>query len=395
MSADPFHDPEQTEPRVKALIYGPSGVGKTYLALTAPGPIAVIDTEGGTAFYADRVGPKGLSPFRVLPTKTFAQVEQAVGFLRGNPGAYRTLVIDPVTVLYEVLQEAAQKRRADIRRNADADLEMLDWSRIKSAYKRLMNDLVNLDLHVIVTAREADLREERVGQNGRKELVKIGVRPEAEKSTPYYFDTVLRLQPMRGGREAVVEKDRTGVLDLGAAVANPSFDALFSEAIARGGTAKRAVPSDDDAASADARITLSGSDRRPEPTLVPLGRETHTGKVTKGGASEPGVNDLLYTEAAHGHRIGFRLDLGGGKALPQVICDGAIGEALFVTVPVEELLDATVTVEGEAYRVETPGRRAYRRLMVTRITGPDFAIPATDPVPAATEDTSDLDGLDF
>lgn len=113
-----------------------------------------------------------------------------------------------------------------------------------------------------------------------------------------------------------------------------------------------------------------------EPILVPLGRESHTGRATKGTSSVPGVNDLVYVQTPDGHRIGFRLELPDGKAVPQVICGGALGEALFVTVPEDELDGATVTVEGTAYRVEQAGRRPYRRLVVERIKGPDFEIPA-------------------
>ena len=46
---NPFRPAEQVAPKVKALVYGPSGVGKTFLALTAPGRIAVIDTEHQSA----------------------------------------------------------------------------------------------------------------------------------------------------------------------------------------------------------------------------------------------------------------------------------------------------------------------------------------------------------
>jgi hypothetical protein len=35
-------------------------------------------------------------------------VTRAIAYLREHPGEYETLVIDPVTVLYETLQDAAQ-----------------------------------------------------------------------------------------------------------------------------------------------------------------------------------------------------------------------------------------------------------------------------------------------
>lgn len=379
--SNPFRAPDQAPTRAKLLVYGPSGVGKTFLALSAPGRIAVIDTEGGTAFYADR---PGLSKFDVLPTKTFAQVEQAVAYLKANPGVYETLVIDPVTVLYETLQDAAQQRRADQRRNVDADLEMLDWQHIKRAYKRLMNELVNLPMHVVVTAREADLKEERTSSSGRKESVKIGLKPSAEKDTDYHFDTVVRLEAGKGGaRVGVVEKDRTGEWPLMARVPDPTFGVLFSKALSGGGSAGRSVPSDEGAARVDAATTIAGEQlvERDE-SLTRVGRITRTGTVARGDGVR---SDLMARQQPDGTLIGFRLEVGDGKAIPQVIAHGALGTALLAACggDTNALVRTGVEVSGELYEVQPPGRRKYHRLVADRIKGDDFEIPASDAQPGA------------
>lgn len=257
----PFHPAEAVVPKIKALVFGAAGVGKTYLSLTSPGRIAIIDTEGGTAFYARRAGTHGLSHFDVLPTKTYRDVQAAVAYIAANPDAYGTLVIDPVTVIYEVLQDAALIKRAETNRRKnrggdpdDTDLEMLDWGRIKRAYKALMTELGNLPVHVIVTAREK-AEQERHGT----EMVTIGQKADAEKSTAYYFDTVLRLVPTATGREAIILKDRTGIHALNAHVQEPTFDSLFGAVIksGKGATGARAIPSDEKAAETDAATTLS------------------------------------------------------------------------------------------------------------------------------------------
>lgn len=258
-AASPFKPAASVEPRVKALVYGPSGVGKTFLALSAPGRIAVIDTEGGTAYYADR----GLSDYDVISTKAYSDVIEAVDFVERNPGIYSSLVIDPISVIYDTLQEAAHKARVvkamakAERMNAaedfdpgNVDLEMLDWGRIKRLYKALMTRLVNLPCHVVVTARQKDVTERK-----GSELVKVGVGPEAEKSTPYAFDVVLRMTFDGGKRVAIVEKDRTGLLDTGSTIPDPSFGSLFTRLVepARPGKAgaTRQVPDDDGAAAKD------------------------------------------------------------------------------------------------------------------------------------------------
>ena len=52
--------------------------------------------------------------FLTASLRPWADPEKAVAFLRAGAG-YETLVIDPVTVLYETLQDAAQMERAAIR----------------------------------------------------------------------------------------------------------------------------------------------------------------------------------------------------------------------------------------------------------------------------------------
>lgn len=272
---NPFKPAEQVEPKAKLLVFGVPGAGKSYLALSAPGRVAVIDTEGGTAFYAGR---PGLSEFDVLHTKTYRDVKHAIEYLAAHPGDYETLVIDPVTVIYDTLQEAAAIARARRRGVEDADLEMLDWSKIKRHYKAMMTALVNLPMHVVVTAREKDEYEKR-----GSEMVKIGVKPDAEKGTAYNFDTVIRLVPTDKGRIAVVQKDRTGPWDLGDRIENPTFMDIFGEVIAKpakGRGRKKAavktktVADDQEAAEIDAEEVI---DEKTTPALAASAAELLVG----------------------------------------------------------------------------------------------------------------------
>lgn len=251
---------------IKALLYGSWGTGKTYFGLGAPGKVAVIDTEGGTAFY------KAVFPdFDVLTTKSFRDILEAITYIETHPGLYGTLVVDPVTVIYETLQEAALKARVVKKARTggsgfdpdSVDLEILDWGKIKRQYKGLMTRLVNLPLHVIVVAREKD---DTVMKGG--EMQKLGVKPDAEKSTSYYFDVVVRTTVKGEQRVFTVEKARGTIgatLPLGSSWIDPTFASLFGAALkgepvkakgAKGTKVEappaRVVPSDDEASSKDA-----------------------------------------------------------------------------------------------------------------------------------------------
>jgi AAA domain len=389
---NPFRRAEQVEPKVKALVYGPPGAGKTWLALTAPGRVAVIDTEAGTAFYADQVEPNGpLSPFDVLPTKTFAEVEGAVAFLRTNPGTYETFVIDPVTVLYETLQDAALRYRttkveARARQRQEAfdpdnvDIEQLDWQRIKRAYKRLMTDLVNLPMHVIVIAREADLTEERM-ENGRKQRVKIGAKPDSEKSTPYYFDVTVRLVPgQRDGRDAIIEKDRTHTLELGSRIHNATFDTLFGKAIAAGGSGLRQLQSDDDAANADAASLTAGTAEAA--LLQPDG--SWAGKAVAGNAPA----DFELRVAKDGPAIAFRLT--AGRKAMKTAATGTLAEQIAEQRALIEGTDVVChgTTSDETFTPAGGRPITYSVLTLTRIAGEGWAIPDDAPLPDAAGTSS-------
>lgn len=377
MTTNPFKPAEQVAPKVKCLVYGAPGVGKTYLALTAPGKIAVIDTEGGTAFYPDRVGKGGLHPFDVLPTKTFAQVESALDYIKNNPGEYESLVIDPVTVLYETLQEAAQVRRQEANRRRgrgdteDADLEQLDWQRIKRSYKRLMTDLVNLPVHVFVVAREREVTAER---NGQRSVT--GWKPDAEKSTAYYFDTVLRLLPTaKNGREAIVEKDRTGTLNLGAVIAAPTFTKLFSRALKSDGTGVRDLQSGEEAAAIDAATTMAAAELEDkDEVLTPIAHITRSGVVARGQGRR---SDLEARRMPDGWHIGFRLEVGDGKAIPQVVAESEFGALLYQAIDMDaaSIFGERVTVEGQLFEVHQVKRRPFHRLILDRIAGEDWSVP--------------------
>lgn len=261
---NPFTPAADTEPWIKALLYGPPGSGKTWLPLQASkdiGKVVVFDTESGTTFYSRTF------EFGVKHSKSFSDLVSAVDFVEKNPDACKVFVIDPITVIYEVLQEAAHRarvvkaqRKAERERRLaefdpeNVDLEMLDWGRIKRDYKALMNRLMALRAHVIVTARQKDITEKR-GQD----MVKVGVGPDAEKGTAYYFDVVLRAEIAGQNRVFTVEKARGMIgdsLPLGSRYTDPTFASLFG-AILNGDTKKataaRPVASDDAAAQQDAK----------------------------------------------------------------------------------------------------------------------------------------------
>jgi len=192
-NTSPFQTAAVQKRRLKLFLWGDSGVGKTTLALQFPKPV-VIDLEGGTDLYGDSF------QFDVLRTTSAEQVVAAIDWLLCNPQQYDTLVIDPITVLWDSLQ----KKWSDIflRRNKGAkghkfefyDMQPRDWMTVKAEFKDIIRKLIRLDMNVVVTARQ----KTQYADSGFMRA--IGETFDGEKSLPYLFDTIVRLYRDDKGR---------------------------------------------------------------------------------------------------------------------------------------------------------------------------------------------------
>jgi hypothetical protein len=202
----PFTKATLLDKRLKLFFWGGSGAGKTTLALKFPDPV-VIDLEGGTDLYG------GAFAFDVLRTSTADEAMEAVQWLMAHPHGYRTLVIDPITVYWDALQK--KWSNIFLKRNKGSkgykfefyDLQPRDWMAVKAEFKEFIRNLIALDLHVIVTARQ----KVKYADGGFMKV--IGETFDGEKSLPYLFDTIVRLYRDSNGRHmAQCLKDRTNKL---------------------------------------------------------------------------------------------------------------------------------------------------------------------------------------
>src|SRR5687767_10177232 len=93
--------PESLQKRLKALFYGKAGVGKTTAALQFPKPY-VIDTEKGAenTQYTNLLIKSGGVIFQ---TSDFDELMKEVKSLLTERHEFKTLVIDPLTTLYNDL----------------------------------------------------------------------------------------------------------------------------------------------------------------------------------------------------------------------------------------------------------------------------------------------------
>jgi hypothetical protein len=180
--------PEAVTKRLKLFMFGPAGVGKTTAAIQFPNSY-IIDCEKGTENYDKLITASGSAVFQ---TTDIHEVIAEVKALLTEPHDYRTLVIDPITTVYnDLLDKCEQKVGADFGRHyGAANKEM----------KRLANLIMALDMNVVVTAHA----KTEYGQN----LAKIGYTFDGWKQLDYWFDLVIELGKKGKKRYGKVTKTR-------------------------------------------------------------------------------------------------------------------------------------------------------------------------------------------
>lgn len=195
--------PIHKEKRLKMFLYGPAGVGKTTAAIQFPKSY-IIDTERGTDFYTNTIIK---SDSAVFQSTASADILEELKSLLTEKHNYRTLIIDPVTQLYNSIQEKWNKRFEDAnKKDKKSELEdfgMRFWGKVKSEMKQIQRILLKLDMNVIVTAHQKDV----YGQN----FSKLGVTFDSMKGDDYLFDLIFRLEKRGNERIAITEKERAEI----------------------------------------------------------------------------------------------------------------------------------------------------------------------------------------
>lgn len=205
--------PVPSENKLKMFLYGDKGVGKTLAAAQFP-KAYLIDTEKGSSRYYRTLGNMGTD---VLETTSFDKVAEQVRLLMTTRHEYRTLIIDPITIVYQDLQDKWNRlfeRHAKTQKEAELqDFGPRYWGKVKGETRRLRRLLTDLDMNIIITAHQKDLYGEG--------MTKLGVTYDSDVKDGYFFDFIFRLERRGDKRFAITEKKRE---DLGQQIFPPEFE---------------------------------------------------------------------------------------------------------------------------------------------------------------------------
>jgi predicted ATP-dependent serine protease len=165
--------PEAVTKRLKLFMYGPAGVGKTTAAIQFPNSY-IIDCEKGAENYDKLITASNSVVFQ---TTDINEVIHEVKALLTEKHDYRTLVIDPITTIYnDLLEKCEQQVGSDFGRHYGAANKIM---------KRLANLIMALDMNVVITAHA----KKEYGQN----LSVIGQTFDGWRQLDYWFDLVVEL----------------------------------------------------------------------------------------------------------------------------------------------------------------------------------------------------------
>lgn len=190
--------PEKIEKRMKALLYGRAGVGKTTASIQFPKPY-VIDTERGAENdqYVAAMKKAGAAYLMTTdPDELISEVKSLIA--ESHP--YRTLVIDPMTVIYnDLLDKGAEEFGTEFNRHKGPANRKL---------KHLLALLLRLDMNVIVTSHAKPKWVRGKDARGKDTSVQDGMTFDCYDGLDYLFDLVFEVEKRGNDRVGIVRKSR-------------------------------------------------------------------------------------------------------------------------------------------------------------------------------------------
>jgi hypothetical protein len=207
MTQNPFKKATRQQSKLRLGLAGPSGSGKTYSALlVAKGmglKTAVVDTENGSASLYSNIFD--FDVVNLSPPYTPERFRELIAC--AEDAGYECLIIDSITHEWngaggclEINDNlAASKYRGN---------SWSAWSETTPRHRKFLDAIIQSKLHIIACMRS---KTETAQQetNGRKQVVKLGMKAEQRDGFEYELTTVLDIA--HDSHLAMPSKDRTGL----------------------------------------------------------------------------------------------------------------------------------------------------------------------------------------
>jgi hypothetical protein len=245
-----FHPASRKKAKLRLGIGGPSGSGKTLGALMIAaglgGRIAVADTERGSAeLYAGSVRlangsywqPPAFDHLRLDPPYTPERFIQALR--AAEAGGYDVAILDSITHEWSGLGGCLEMVDAKAATSFGGN-NWSAWSDVTPRHRAFIDAINASPLHIIATMRSKTETAQETLPNGKKRVIKLGMKMEQREGTEFEFTTLLELTHQ--DHVATVAKDRTGVFAGYSVPLSPDVGEQLLEWLDTGGEAPPAPP---------------------------------------------------------------------------------------------------------------------------------------------------------
>lgn len=178
--------------KVKAVIYGASGVGKTTFASTAPKPI-FASAENGLLSIADKW-------VDFVEINTLKDLIDLSVYLRDKKHDYETLVIDSISEINDII-------KADIEKQTKRAMQLQDWGTLARKIRNILRDFRDLDMHIIFIAQEQNIVDE-----DKIHKIAPSLNGKAATQIAYFMDIVSYLYIDKTGNRSLTVKSNSKLL---------------------------------------------------------------------------------------------------------------------------------------------------------------------------------------
>jgi len=131
--------------KIKALIYGAAGSGKTVFTGTAEKAI-YASAEGGLLSIADKMP-------QYTDIKTLKDLQDLYFYLLSEKHEYETVIIDSITEINEIIKLEIEKRLG-------RPMQLQDWGELSKKIRDLFRKFRDLPMNVILIAQESYVTDE-------------------------------------------------------------------------------------------------------------------------------------------------------------------------------------------------------------------------------------------
>lgn len=156
--------------KIKAVVYGASGSGKTHFGGTAPKPI-FASSENGLLSIKDKRPD-------FVDIRSLQDLTDLYMYLKNQKHDYETVVIDSITEINEII-------KAEIEKRTGRPIQKADWAEVGKRIRRILRNFRDLPMHVLFLAQETIEKDD---DTIRK--IYPSLNGKAAQEIAYYMDVV-------------------------------------------------------------------------------------------------------------------------------------------------------------------------------------------------------------